>query len=145
MRLTNRITAVGLFVLFLTAYYTALNYPPASAAYPKLLMSIGMIFSVGLFAQSFFPGFKEGEMTTIAKHDLINLLVSLGIMALYIVTIPVIGYVTSTFSYMMAQMWILNRNSKIRTLFLIAVVVNIILYVSFGILLNVFLPKGILF
>ena len=145
MRLTDRISAVGLFSLFLTAYYTALGYPPASAAYPKMLTGVGMVFSVGLFIRSFFTALPKDAMISIAKHDLINLLTSLGLMTLYIIAIPVIGYIVSTFAYMMAQMWILNRKSKISTIFFIAVAVSIILYVSFGILLSVFLPKGILF
>ena len=143
MRLTDRISAVGLFVVFLTAYYAALSYPPASANYPKLLLTVGMVLCVALFIQSFLST-PKGEMVSIAKHDLINLLISLVLMALYVFAIPVIGYVVSTFSYMMAQMWVLNRKSKISTNFLIAVAVNILLYFAFGVFLNVFLPKGIL-
>ena len=141
MRLVNRASAVVLFIIFLTAYYVALNYPSASAAYPKLLTTVGMALCVGLFAQSFLGTSKENAFT-IAKRDLINLLISIGLMALYASTIPVLGYVTSTSAYMMAQMWVLNRKSKIGVLLLITVVVNVILYVSFGILLNVWLPKG---
>jgi len=143
MRLTDRIFAVGLFVLFLTAYYTALSYPPASAGYPKLLLNVGMVLSVGLFARSFFVTSKD-KAITITKHNFINLLISLVLMTLYVIAIPVIGYLVSTFAYMVTQMWILNRKSKISTIFLIAVVVIIMIYIVFGMLLNVFLPKGML-
>ena len=142
MRLTDRLFAVGLFVVFLKAYHTALSYPPASANYPKMLLTVGMVLCVGMFIQSFFAAQQKG--TSIAKRDLINLFISLGLMTLYVAAIPVVGYIVSTFVYMMAQMWVLNRKSKIWVNFLIVAAIIAVIYVAFGIFLNVFLPKGIL-
>ena len=144
MRIINRIAAVFIFTCFLAAYYTALEYPQTAAAYPKLLLVWGMIFCVALFVQSFFERDEESDFE-ITKINLIKLLVSLFLMGVYFVSIPVVGYAVTTFAYMFVQMWLINMKSKIKVLFPVAFVTTVVLYVSFGMFLNVWLPKGILF
>ena len=142
MRLIDQVSAVVFFVVFMTAYRMALVFPAAAGVYPLRLLIVGMVLCAGLFLRSFFTTSQKDKMITIAKHDLINLLVSIVLMALYVYAIPVIGYAVSTLTYMTAQMRLLDRKGKIGVIVLTAVSITAVIYVAFGVYLNVVLPRG---
>jgi putative tricarboxylic transport membrane protein len=141
---TNKIIAVVLFVIFAWLYYVTLDFPDVAAAYPQMLLILGMIFCFILFIQACLPHFKEKKSLIMQKKDSILLLLSMILMGVYLFAFNRLGYVVSTVLYMVTQMWMLKRTGKKWNMILIAIISIVILYGAFGVLLNVWLPKGIL-
>lgn len=144
MRKENKYIAVFLVAFFAYFYYTALSFPPRSALYPKILIVTGILLSILMFIQAYFGKGSNDEGVKIEKKELKLLCLSAAIMVIYILLIRQLGYAVSTFIYMLIQMWILVPGKKLLYL-TVALSSTAVLYVVFGMLLRIWLPKGMFF
>lgn len=144
MKNSNRMFSVFLLISFVALYYITLGFPEKAAIYPRALLNVGIVTVVALFISTFFSKKGEVKKVFINKDELRKLLISVVLMLIYIVLIPVIGYAVSTFLFMSLQIWVLKPKKRVSYI-IVALVSTVILYVGFGVILSVWLPKGLFF
>lgn len=140
----NRIFSIFLMIIFISLYYITLSFPDKAAIYPRGLLTVGMICVASLFISTFIGKNDEEKKVFINKTELKKLLISIALMISYVILINKLGYTVSTFLYMLMQIWVLKPGKKISYL-IVALVSTAVLYVSFGVLLSIWLPKGLFF
>ena len=123
-------------------YYHALQFPETVNNYPDVLCLLGIAGCVVLFISTFVSKkYKTGdEDDHIAKVQLVRLVVSIALVALYIILFKPLGYVLSTLVFSLAEMWLLKPSFKKLPMIIIALVTVAIMFFAFGRLLHVFLP-----
>ncbi len=113
---------------------------------PTLLGILLIILSCALIWQS-IRKLKEPDNTEIkkmSKIDLLSIVLTFAVMVLYIILLPILGFILSTIIFLFLQITILAPAEK-RNLLLfavIAVVFTAITFVAFRIGLTQLLPRG---
>ena len=137
-------------LLFGGALIMAYDMNAKIAHYPKIVCTLGFALSLVLIARSFFQGHSEERGTevstmpkTLDRSQQKRIVASLGITLTYIVCISLIGYIVSTFTFMVALMSFLKKRFKI-VYIAVALVSVTLVYLVFTLFLKIPLPKGLL-
>jgi putative tricarboxylic transport membrane protein len=145
---SDKIASMILVTFFTLTYYLAHSFPPRVARYPKGLAVIGIAMAILLFLNSYIKEKRKSVQSTdskkkISKEQVFNIAATGIGSILYIILIPVLGYVVSTIVFMFGLMWVLSPKKKL--LYAIVTTISILLlYGVFGLLLRVWLPRGFL-
>lgn len=132
----------GAYMFYLSTTWPA-NYssdPAGPSAIPKILcvglMILGAILAVGGF------GVKvKSEKPMVTKDELVLTGCLTAACILYIVILPIIGYLLATPLLLAAILWLVGTK-KPKTLILVSVIGTIVLFLLFYSLLQVNLPLG---
>ncbi len=113
---------------------------------PTLLGILLIALAVVLIIQGFLRLKKEDTETgkKMSKVDMISIALTFAAMILYIILLPILGFMLSTMIYLFGQITILAPKDKRNYLLfaIVAVVFTIIAFVAFRIGLTQMLPRG---
>ena len=152
MRRNERILYAVIALIFGAALIVAYDMNAKIALYPKIISSLGCLLSLVLIAQSFFQENKEKQGAAVLamnrkpldRSQRIRIAASLGIVLAYILSISRIGYIVSTFVFMVVLMTFLKK--RFRAIYaVVAFVFVALVYLTFTLFLKIPLPKGLLF
>lgn len=134
---------VGVLVLFFSRNLAWGEYKTGYGPgfYPRILVIVLFILLAILFIQDWIKlkGQKEPAPVLELKYSLIFL----GMMILYTVLLNILGFFVDTALFLVAGM--VTLKAKVMKAIVVSLVVSAALYYSFGVLLLVQLPKGLLF
>lgn len=134
--------AFGAIMFYVSTTWTT-NFtsdPAGPAAIPKLLCAalvlLGAILTAGGFS---VKAVSEQKIAT--KAEILLLAALTAICVLYIVLLPIIGYLLAT-PLLIAGVMVAVGSRKVSTIALVSVIATIVLFVLFKYLLQVNLPLG---
>lgn len=158
-RRTDRI--IGIVLLALGIFWGALtpqiNDPSSTGApgprfFPYLLAAAIAILGIWLFATTFRPAkadeaaaAQEGEgAAPTPASEAVMVGKTFGLLILYVAAVTHLGFLVSTPIALIAAMrWLMGLRSWPRML-AVGVGIGLVLYLAFGVVLNVPLPRGLL-
>ncbi len=133
-----------IFMVFLSSfYYFQIRKLPAEAGkYPKFVLGLLLLFTVILGIQSFFMKDK-GEKKQLFKGFLPKQFIFiLCTCIIYIMSLDIFGFFSSTFVYLIIAMW--GLKIKVKYASLVSVGFCIVIYLVFVTFLKVPVPRGML-
>lgn len=144
----DKFIAIILLLILGPAYYMTYSFPPRSAVFPRAFIAITAILAVVLLVQALYKEKKNmpqkvGEAAQYTPSQRYRLFVSVIVTILYMVIIPKLGYFVATAIYMFVLMTLLKKG-KMLTHVIVTVGTTLVLYGVFGVLLKIWLPRGIL-
>jgi O-antigen/teichoic acid export membrane protein len=139
MAVKDRITSIVLFILSITSYFIAKNYPKGAGAFPKVIFIVAIILSCALFISSFLLDYKIEKKNI--KFFRIFCIVIFSI--IYFILFPLVGFFIATPIYLFVVMFIL-KYKKVYVLIFYPLCFTLFLYLVFKVFLRVPLPMGIL-
>jgi len=141
MRRLDLILSLVLLGVVGVFYFLTFQLPENAMIYPLFVISLLLILTlIQLFGAYFRKTDEEANMfKNIKWKQFFFVLVTCGI---YVVLINILGYITSTFIYVLATLYGLKTGKKLSILVSVGFV--IIMYFLFNEALNVPLPKGFL-
>lgn len=143
------LTLLSVFLLWQTR---EIPHPPlipiGPAFYPRVILSIFLLLSLGLLVSGLRS--PRAARTWEWRASFLRYRVILGsffLFGLYVLALPVLGYLLSTALFVAAMQWLLGRRGLRGLPGTLAVAVGTSLgtYVIFQIYLHVLLPRGVLF
>lgn len=142
----DRIVAIVLFLCTLAWGWCALRLPPAyvkgvpgPAFFPLAIFVALGVLSVILFIQSGDPEKQDREKILTVRQAAV-----FALMFLYVLLVPVLGFAPGTFAAVSAIM-LFTGQATLRSTFLTAISVSVLLYLFFKVFLQIPLPAGIWF
>lgn len=144
----DKFIAIILLLILGPAYYMTYSFPPRSAIFPRAFIVITAILAVVLLIQAIYKEkknmpLKAGEAAQYTPAQRYRLFLAVTITIFYLVIIPVLGYFVTTAVYMFVLMTLLKKD-KLVTHVIVTVCTTLVLYGVFGVLLKIWLPRGIL-
>ncbi len=139
MRRLELILSISMILFASFFYYLTFQLPERAMIYPLFVITLLMLLSM---IQLFIAYFKKTDQESTAFKDikwkqLLFVLITSGI---YVVLINIIGYLTSTFIYVLVIL--LGLKTSKRLSIGVSVGFVLVLYLLFNLALNVPLPKG---
>lgn len=130
---------MGLIFAMLTAalFVTSFQYPAESTIYVRFILVIFFILSIVLLFTKSKSTQRLRDMFTTKR------MISAGIILLYIIAIPIIGFFVSTFAFAILFMVAQNRMGILKYCITSAVFTGIV-YGVFQVLLGIWFPTGLL-
>lgn len=150
------ISSLSLLAFAGLLYIFSGDFPREAAGYPHALLGLLAGLAIIQLAtaivrrkrQATSSGASPGKdnKSTVPEGLLGRVLVTGILIIAYVALIPILGYAVSTLIFLLGLMWRLNPKRHMIWLYAgVAVAATVILYISFGRFLSVWLPKGILF
>lgn len=158
---------IGIILLALSAFYylSTRGFPPPTVTenlgagfFPKLLSMLLAFLAIMLILGSLFSqstSGQEGEKATISGGERLEedsfategisykfLLGTIGVSILYVILLPVIGYVIVTPLFLIAMIRLLGKKKWLHNI-AISILLTVSLYLLFGKMLGVVLPPGL--
>lgn len=136
------ISIVVIYIVIAIFFVQSLSLKQDAGFFPRILsVCIGILNTIELIKI-----LKEEPVVSKKKKEEIEpkkLYWILGLSSLYVVGLKPLGFIISTLLYLTITMNVLNVKSK-KVILLTSVLTVAVIYVSFGVLLKVPMPKGIL-
>lgn len=137
-------------------YILSGDFPHAAAGYPHALLGLLAGLAIIQLATAIVRRKRQalsskapasGDNRAAAPKGLPARVLLTGVSIIgYVALIPVLGYAVSTLVFLLGLMWLLNPKHSVLWVYAgVAVASTVVLYISFGRFLSVWLPKGILF
>lgn len=131
----------GVLVAISLGFYLMISKLPTNATlYPIFVTSLLLGLTLIHIFLTYRKKEDEGESEVFKNLELKQLLFVVGTSGLYVVMINIIGYITSTFIYVLGVLFGLKVSRK--TSILVSVGFSAFIYILFKVLLRVPLPKG---
>ncbi|MYL23773.1 hypothetical protein GLV89_08205 [Halomonas alkaliantarctica] len=130
--------------LCIAGFFEATRYAGPSGYLPKTVMALGFFLALIWALQSALQWRKEGSASAQKRVDLPRLSMFIGLSIAYIVLIPLLGYFTATLLFIPTVTLLLGYRKK-PVLFGAPVIFVTLLYLLFGLVLQVQLPDELLF
>lgn len=139
MRRLELILSITMILLASFFYYLTFQLPEKAMIYPLFVITLLMMLSL---IQLFIAYFKKTDQVSTAFKGIKwkQLLFVLTTSGLYVILINILGYITSTFIYVLVILLGLKTSKKLSVGVSVGFVV--VLYLLFKLALNVPLPKG---
>ena len=118
------------------------------ATVPRIILVLLAAISVMILISGILKVRKEGDTDESAKPDMnerLPFILTFILIAVYILSVSILGYIVSTTIYLFLQIFILSCFSKKRLVLnvIIAIGTSVILFCIFRYGFDVFLPRGI--
>ena len=118
------------------------------ATVPRIILVLLAVISVMILISGILKVRKEGDTDESAKPDMnerLPFILTFILIAVYILSVSILGYIVSTTIYLFLQIFILSCFSKKRLVLnvIIAIGTSVILFCIFRYGFDVFLPRGI--
>lgn len=144
----NKIVAAVVFGVFAVAGAMALSFKSTSKIFPLFCCSLGMIFSAAEFVSIIIkekkvkPVFQASKSAPEMRK---KMLVMFGLIAGYLILIPVVGWTVSTLLFMLAVSLYMGVPGMSRTkISIICVLIVILFFLIFKVFMRINLPVGFL-
>ncbi len=125
----------------------AFSYPSSSSAFPRLLcvvlVGICAISAINTYAKKVSAKEKQQSISTALKNHKTPILFFIMI-GLYIFALTHIGFFVSSCIFVLSSMYLLNYRNKL-VMFIWSPMLCAIIWLIFGMFLNVPMPQGMLF
>lgn len=136
--------ALLMFIVGFAALARALSYPVQTKMMPIIYSVALLILSFLLGVQTIRKGKTSEENITTAEGRLPRVFLVMGIIFVYIASIQILGFYSSTILFLLLFM-LLMRATSWGVATLVSMGTTGIIYLFFEILLNIPIPKGIFF
>ena len=118
------------------------------ATVPRIILALLAVISVMILISGILKVQKEGDTDESAKPDMnerLPFILTFILIAVYILSVSILGYIVSTTIYLFLQIFILSCFSKKRLVLnvIIAIGTSVIVFCIFRYGFDVFLPRGI--
>jgi len=140
-----------MMLIFGSAYYMTFSMNVRSSGYPQMITVAGMIMSALKFARAAYRSKKNIPInvpTAMSWEQILTAFATLAASFVYIIAVRSVGFVTITFLFTTVSSYWLSTHTKVYSkLWVYPAVgfgITVLLYVAFGVFLNVPLPRGIL-
>lgn len=144
MRKYDKFLTIGLFVLEAFYFILIKQLPPKAARYPYFVLGL-IVFLTALLAINTFIVKPKNEEKEEKKSEGIlykQFFLVMGLSAIYIVLIDIIGFFVTTAIYLFVTM--VGLKSNVKWSIVVSIVFPIFLYLIFVSFLKVPVPKGFL-
>lgn len=128
---------VGISLIF---YLMISKLPTNATLYPIFVTTLLLALTLIHIFTTYRHKDDEEESQVFKDLELKQLLFVVGTSGLYVVMINIVGYITSTFIYILGVLFGLKVNKKISIL--VSIGFSAFIYILFKVLLRVPLPKG---
>lgn len=142
MEKVNVLVGTGCIGVSVYLYWITFSFPPplqpkapGPAFFPRLCLGAIIVFSLWILAEALLHKREEGETVRFKTK---RFLVAAGMVALYLLLLPRLGFLLTGFLYLSAALSMRMVN-RLRALMLSAGLV-VALYLLFDVLLNISLP-----
>ena len=136
----DRIAGIIIFAVGALLYYHSLEFPPESAQFPRMVLTLWLALSGWMIVRSFvLADWRNMEYDAFFIHAG-RLALAIAMMALYIIAIDLVGYYTTTVVYIPLMAWLLGYRNKIIIIASTVIYLSIVLGV-FDVLFERQLPK----
>jgi len=141
----NIIGSVAFIFLFAAAFFMSGSFPAMVDIYPKIICVMGIILSACLLGQTVYQKKHNIENEKkLSRKQIITIAVTLAGTLVYVMLIPVVGYMTMTFIFLLTMTFYVDPTSPKIAYPLVGIAFIVLLYLAFGVFLKIPLPKGIL-
>lgn len=140
----NKDRIAALIVLSICSFLliVSLSYPAEASRWPQALLVLLGLCSLNLLITG---GLKlKGEGTGGNEVPKLRIILLVGVSILYIICIGVIGFVVSTFGFLLSMSYLLGIKNKYYIL-AASILISAFTYTLFWHILRIGLPRGILF
>lgn len=152
-------TITGLLAMILGVIYLIMSLrlphvnlgdPLGPKVFPLLIGTVTVVLGIGSLVREklTLPEKREllsFKMTQDVKDVIFRIALSSVFGIVYGFLLDPLGYLLSTFIFMLLIMFMINKFQRVLESLLVAVGFSVVTYVSFGILLKLSLPRGILY
>lgn len=135
MKVADRITGVVIMALSVYGYIYSKNLKGDAGVLPAIIFAALFIGAVALVANSFSK--KPAE--EIEKMNWRKWFIAVGTAVLYVVMMNIIGFYLASALYLVGTMYYFGVR-KLKTLVLVPVVFDALIWVCFGLILGISLP-----
>lgn len=127
-----------LLIFLLSVLYQIKDVPDVSKGYPIVLLTVAIIMTLGMVIKN-----RAGlKMKIKIREDMVIIFKYSLLIIAYLAAMNFIGYIASTFIFMMLSLVYLNFKKKLYAI-VISFVTVVMVYSVFTHILNVILPKSI--
>jgi hypothetical protein len=138
----DRIAALILLSICTFLLIVSLSYPSEASRWPQALLVLLGLCSLNLLITG---GLKLKEQGAgVSEVPKLRIVLLAGISVVYIICIAVVGFVVSTFAFLLCMTYLLGIRNKYYIL-AASVLVSAFTYALFWVILRIGLPRGILF
>lgn len=138
----DRIAALIVLSICVFLFILSLPYPTKASRWPQVLLLLLGLCSLFLLVTR---GLKsEGKDAGADKVPKLRILLLVGISIVYIICIGIIGFVVSTFAFLLSMSYLLGIRNK-SSILASSTLISAFTYTLFWHILGIGLPKGILF
>jgi len=136
----DRTAGIVIFAVSALLFYNTHDYPPETAEFPRIILSIMLILSGWMILRSFvLADWRSKTYEEFFIHGG-RFVLAVSMMAVYILGINYLGYYTTTLAYIPLMAWLLGFRNRLM------IVLSTILYLAlilvvFDILFERQLPK----
>ena len=143
---SDRLAAIFLLSICGVLWYEVLPYSMLASFFPKIVIGVLALLSLILLFRSFIKGEKRWLFQDIDKKYIIF---AVAILAVWIGTIPVLGFLISSIVFFTTLVWLMGKKKKsissiVLALIIVCCIVSVFYFIFKEILL-VPLPGGMLF
>lgn len=141
------LSSIAFLLIFALALAMTASFPETARMFPRIICVLGLCYSLAILSRAAIH-LRRGEEQSaegLSRRDLRNLIITLASGFLYVALIPVIGYMVTTFVFLAAFSFYLDRGYKKYCYLLFAGGFVLVLYLAFAVFLTIPLPRGILF
>lgn len=141
------ISSIVFILIFALALINTATFPEMSRMFPRIICIMGLGYSLAILARAVSHIKRGGEVVQqgMSGRELRNAIFTLAAGFAYVAIIPLLGYMTTTFLFLTAFSFYLDRTYKKYVYVLFAGGFVLVLYLAFAVFLTIPLPKGILF
>lgn len=147
MKIKERISAVLLLCVFGFAFLYSGQFPEVPQIMPRLVSGAGMILCAALLIRTFVVAYPEedAKASGMDRQAMTLLGLSIVLLAAYVLLIRVIGYYVTSFLFLIALSFAIDRTRKWWQYLTVAAGILILIWLVFDRFLSIPLPKGLLF
>ena len=143
--------SVVMLLIFGSAYYMTLSMNVRSGGYPQMITIAGLIMTAIKLGRAIYRSKKNIPIDMPAAMSWEQIMAASATLAAafaYIIAVSYVGYATVTFLFATVSSYCLSTHTKVYSKLWVYPAVGfgttVALYIVFGVLLNVPLPRGIL-
>lgn len=141
-RRNQLISVVVIYLVVILFFVQSFSLKQDAGFFPRILsICIGVLNTIELF--KLLKGTQAISKKKKEEVEAKKLYAVLGISTLYILGLKPLGFIIASLAYLIVMMPLLNVKNK-KVVILASVATVLVIYVSFGVLLKVPMPKGIL-
>lgn len=135
MKVADRVTGIVIMVLSVYGYIYSKNLKGDAGVLPSIIFAAMFIGAVALFVSSFSK--KHAE--EIEKMNWQKWFIAVGTAILYVAMMNIVGFYIASALYLIGTMFYFGVHN-VKTLVLVPVVFDMLIWVCFGLILGISLP-----
>ena len=141
---------IGTIIFSVCFFVNASPLPTISGAYPKILAILVALISLWIMISNIRSSKQLSVENKFTFKEYRRPILVFLVLLVYVVILSVIGFYVSSFLFLFVEMVLIekdvnNRISNVLNGFLVCIPVISVAYLTFEILLKIYMPRGLLF